>query len=40
MAGDAAMSVLLEMHEVSKAFGATRALDGVSMAVDAGEVRR
>ncbi len=24
MAGDAAMSVLLEMHEVSKTFGATR----------------
>ena len=33
------MSVLLEMREVSKAFGATRALDGVSLDVDAGEVR-
>ncbi len=33
------MSVLLEMRDVSKAFGATRALDGVSLAVDAGEVR-
>jgi ribose transport system ATP-binding protein len=33
------VSVLLEMREVSKAFGATRALEGVSMAVDAGEVR-
>ena len=31
--------MLLEMHRVSKSFGATRALDGVSMAVDAGEVR-
>ena len=31
--------MLLEMSEVSKAFGATRALDGVSLVVDAGEVR-
>ncbi len=33
------MSVLLEMSGVSKSFGATRALDGVSMSVAAGEVR-
>ena len=33
------MSVLLEMIGVSKSFGATRALDGVSMSVAAGEVR-
>ncbi len=32
------MSVLLEMREVTKSFGATRALAGVSLAVDAGEV--
>ena len=31
--------MLLEMRDVSKSFGATRALDGVSLAVDAGEVR-
>ena len=31
--------MLLEMREVSKSFGATRALDQVSFAVDAGEVR-
>src|SRR5438046_2657868 len=32
------MSVLLEMRDVSKSFGATRALEGVSLSVDAGEV--
>jgi ABC-type hemin transport system ATPase subunit len=31
--------VLLDMRQLSKTFGATRALDGVSMTVDAGEVR-
>jgi ribose transport system ATP-binding protein len=31
--------VLLEMREVSKSFGATRALDCVSLAVDGGEAR-
>jgi ribose transport system ATP-binding protein len=31
--------VLLEMHNVSKSFGATRALVSVSLGVDAGEVR-
>src|SRR4029077_1721798 len=31
--------VLLEMRDVTKSFGATRALDGVSLQVDAGEVR-
>ena len=30
--------VLLEMTGVTKSFGATRALDGVSLRVDAGEV--
>ena len=33
------MNVLLEMNEVSKTFGATRALAGVSISVDSGEVR-
>jgi ribose transport system ATP-binding protein len=33
------VSVLLEMSGVSKSFGATRALEGVSIAVGAGEVR-
>jgi ribose transport system ATP-binding protein len=32
------VSVLLEMRDVTKSFGATRALQGVSLAVDAGEV--
>ena len=32
-------AVLLEMSGVSKSFGATRALDGVSLELDAGEVR-
>jgi ribose transport system ATP-binding protein len=32
-------AVLLEMRDVTKSFGATRALDGVSFGVDAGEVR-
>jgi ribose transport system ATP-binding protein len=31
--------VLLEMRDVTKSFGATRALDGVSLGVDSGEVR-
>jgi ribose transport system ATP-binding protein len=31
--------VLLEMRDVSKSFGATRALDGVSLGVEYGEVR-
>ncbi len=31
--------MLLEMRDVTKSFGATRALDGVSLGVDAGEVR-
>ncbi len=31
--------MLLEMRGVTKSFGATRALDGVSLGVDAGEVR-
>ena len=31
--------MLLEMKGVAKSFGATRALDGVSLEVDAGEVR-
>src|SRR5689334_21154906 len=29
---------LLEMHDIRKAFGATRALDGVSLSVERGEV--
>ena len=33
------VSVLLEMNAVCKSFGATRALDGVSLTVGAGEVR-
>jgi ribose transport system ATP-binding protein len=33
------VGVLLEMRDVCKSFGATRALDGVSLSVDAGEVR-
>ena len=33
------IAVLLEMRDVTKSFGATRALDGVSLGVDAGEVR-
>jgi ribose transport system ATP-binding protein len=32
-------AVLLEMRDVTKSFGATRALDGVSLGIDAGEVR-
>lgn len=32
-------NALLEMRSVSKAFGATRALDGVNLSVQAGEVR-
>ena len=32
-------AVLLEMRDVSKSFGATRALDGVSLELEAGEVR-
>ena len=32
-------AVLLEMRDVTKSFGATRALDGVSLGVDSGEVR-
>ncbi len=32
-------AVLLEMRDVSKSFGATRALDGVSLELDSGEVR-
>jgi ribose transport system ATP-binding protein len=31
--------VLLEMRDVTKSFGATRALDGVSLGVESGEVR-
>jgi ribose transport system ATP-binding protein len=31
-------SVLLELHDIRKAFGATQALDGVSLAVDRGQV--
>jgi ribose transport system ATP-binding protein len=31
--------VLLEMRDVSKSFGATQALDGVSLALESGEVR-
>ena len=31
--------MLLEMRDVTKSFGATRALDGVSLGVEAGEVR-
>ncbi len=31
--------VLLEMRDVSKSFGATRALESVSLGVDGGEVR-
>ena len=31
--------MLLEMRDVSKAFGATRALDGVSLELESGEVR-
>ena len=33
------MSVLLSMSGVSKSFGATRALDGVSFSVERGQVR-
>jgi ribose transport system ATP-binding protein len=33
------VTALLEMTDVRKAFGATRALDGVSLSVEAGEVR-
>ncbi len=33
-------AVLLEMRDVSKAFGATRALDCVSLALESGEVAR
>ncbi len=32
-------AMLLEMRDVSKSFGATRALESVSLGVDAGEVR-
>ncbi len=32
-------AVLLEMHDVSKSFAATRALDGVSLELESGEVR-
>ena len=32
-------AVLLEMRDVTKSFGTTRALDGVSLGVDSGEVR-
>ena len=32
--------MLLEMRDVTKSFGATRALDGVSLGVDSGEVAR
>jgi ribose transport system ATP-binding protein len=32
-------AVLLEMRDVTKSFGATRALDGVSLGIDSGEVR-
>jgi ribose transport system ATP-binding protein len=38
-ASDASPAVLLEMRDVAKSFGATRALDGVSLALAAGEVR-
>ena len=31
--------MLLEMTDVSKSFGATRAFDGVSLTLEAGEVR-
>ncbi|MEZ6052036.1 MAG: sugar ABC transporter ATP-binding protein [Planctomycetaceae bacterium] len=31
-------SALLEMHDIRKSFGATKALDGVSLSVDGGEV--
>ena len=31
--------MLLEMRDVTKSFGATRALDGVSLCVESGEVR-
>lgn len=37
--GPSIVSVLLEMSGIRKAFGATRALDGVSLTVEAGEVR-
>jgi len=37
--GGKAPGVLLEMCDVSKSFGATRALDGVSLTLEAGEVR-
>ena len=37
--GDPAVSILLAMRDVGKSFGATRALEGVSLTVDAGEVR-
>ena len=32
-------AVLLEMRDVSKSFAATRALDGVSLELESGEVR-
>ncbi|MEZ6146421.1 MAG: ATP-binding cassette domain-containing protein, partial [Planctomycetaceae bacterium] len=31
-------SALLEMHDIRKSFGATKALDGVSLSVDGGKV--
>ena len=31
--------MLLDMRDVTKSFGATRALEGVSLGVDSGEVR-
>jgi len=31
------MTILLELHEVSKAYGALKAVDAVSLAVDDGE---
>ena len=31
--------MLLEMRDVTKSFGATRALEGVSLGVESGEVR-
>src|SRR5271167_3968576 len=33
------VAVLLEMRDVTKSFGATRALEGVSLGLEAGEVR-
>jgi len=38
-AAERCVAVLLEMRGVSKSFGATRALDGVSLELDSGEVR-